>query len=31
MHHPQELARYGIDSRNIVINQIIFPEAGEVG
>ena len=25
---PQELARYGIDSRNIVINQVIFPEAG---
>jgi hypothetical protein len=24
----QELARYGIDSRNIVINQVIFPEAG---
>jgi arsenite-transporting ATPase len=23
----QELARYGIDSRNIVINQVIFPEA----
>jgi anion-transporting ArsA/GET3 family ATPase len=26
----QELARYGIDVRNIVINQVIFPEAGEV-
>jgi len=25
----QELARYGIDVRNIVINQVIFPEAGE--
>jgi hypothetical protein len=26
----QELARYEIDVRNIVINQLIFPEAGEV-
>lgn len=25
----QELARYEIDVRNIVINQLIFPEAGE--
>lgn len=25
----QELARYEIDCRNIVINQLIFPEAGE--
>lgn len=24
---PQELARYEIDVRNIVINQLIFPEA----
>ena len=24
----QELARYEIDVRNIVINQLIFPEAG---
>eukprot|EP00877_Chromochloris_zofingiensis_P001666 jgi/Chrzof1/114/Cz01g03290.t1 len=26
----QELARYGIDCRNIVINQVIFAEAGEL-
>lgn len=25
----QELARYEIDVRNIIINQLIFPEAGE--
>lgn len=25
----QELARYEIDVRNIVINQLIFPEAGK--
>jgi hypothetical protein len=27
----QELARFEIDSHNIVINQIIFPEEGEGG
>jgi arsenite-transporting ATPase len=27
----QELARYGIDVRNIVVNQLIYPEAGEDG
>lgn len=26
---PQELAKFEIDSRNIVINQVIFPEEGE--
>lgn len=26
----QELARYEIDVRNIIINQLIFPEAGEL-
>lgn len=25
----QELAKFEIDSRNIVINQVIFPEEGE--
>jgi hypothetical protein len=25
----QELARYEIDVRNIIINQLVFPEAGE--
>lgn len=24
----QELARFSIDSRNVVINQIIFPDGG---
>ncbi len=27
-HQPQELAKFEIDSRNIVINQVIFPEEG---
>lgn len=26
---PQELAKFEIDCRNVVINQVIFPEEGE--